>query len=387
MPSNFNCRRLAKDVTVLGFTLAVSILLGPNALANPNNLSKSTAGWTPYLVAQADGEQPQAGPDQGGGGGDMRRLRRRQFQEGQGGPMQGSDADGIRRRMREKMRQRFGEGGEPGMPPNAPGDGSQPGPADEGGPRMPGDGELPRFRQNRFGGAGQGQGFGVGAGQGFRRRGGQGGEGAGPDGEGGFKKRGFRRMDGGPDGTGGGPRGGGMRERKMFRGGGQLFGRGPLDLSSLNLTEAQKTRIKEIRQQSSPRSRELMKSIQASRSSLKDMMFDPNMTDAQIRAKRAELRKLQDQSEDLTLNDFLTIRSVLSKEQKAKLPQIKPGAGGPGGPGPDGPRFAGPPGGPDGPGPRGAGSPPGGADGEPMEVSDGPNQRRRLEGFRGNNQD
>lgn len=352
MPSNSNSRRLGKGAAALGVSLGLSILLSSTALANPHG---SAPNSSPYLVAQADGEPPSAGggSDQGDGG-EPRRIRRRQFQEGQGGPMQGGDADNIRRRMRQKLRQRFGDGGDPGMPPNAPGDGQ----TGEGGPRMPGDGDLPRFRENRFG-VGQGQGGG------FRRRGGQGADAqAGPDGGPGqgLGQGGFRRR--------GGMGGGGMRgERKMFRGGGQLFGRSPLDLSSLNLTEAQKTKIKEVRQQSSPRSRELMKSIQSNRMGLRDMMFDPNMTDAQIKAKRAELRKLQDQSEDLMLNDFLTIRSVLTKEQRAKLPSIKPGAAG------------------GSPGPRGPGGPPGGADGDQMELSDGPPQGRRLQGFRGNNQE
>lgn len=361
MPSNYKSFKSAKMAPALGLVLAMTVVLPLDAFANPSAEVRN-AIWTPktgapYMVAQApEGEQPQASGQEQGGEGEPRRLRRRQFQEGQGGPTPGGgDADAIRRRMRQKMRQRFEGGGDPGIPPNAPGDGQAP-MQGEGGPRMFGDGEMPRFRENRFDGPGGG-----GRGQGFRRRVGQG---QGDAAEGGPGQGEFRRRGGG--GMGGGMGGGGMRGKRMFgRGGNQLFGRGPLDLSALNLTEAQKTRIKEIRQQSSPRSRELMKSAQAARMGLKDMMFDPNMTDAQIRAKRAELRKLQDQSEDMMLNDFLTIRSVLTKEQKARLPQIKPQEVGPRGPG-------------------GPGGPPGG---EPMEVSDGPQPAPRLQGFRGNNQD
>ncbi len=44
--------------------------------------------------------------------------------------------------------------------------------------------------------------------------------------------------------------------------------------------------------------------------------------------KRAEIRQLQDQAEELTVNDFLGIRSVLTKDQLQMLPQLRPGSAG-----------------------------------------------------------
>jgi Spy/CpxP family protein refolding chaperone len=62
------------------------------------------------------------------------------------------------------------------------------------------------------------------------------------------------------------------------------------------------------------------------------MIFSPDATDAQIRATRKEVRKMQDEMEELNLEDLLSIRGVLTAEQRQRLPQIAPGARGPRGP-------------------------------------------------------
>ena len=59
---------------------------------------------------------------------------------------------------------------------------------------------------------------------------------------------------------------------------------------------------------------------------MRDLMFDPTATDGQIRAKRQELRRMQDELEDVVIGDFLSLRSILTPEQRKKLPEIKPGA-------------------------------------------------------------
>ena len=119
-----------------------------------------------------------------------------------------------------------------------------------------------------------------------------------------------------------------------FGGGGGLFGRKPLDLSSLNLSDDQKQRIKDIHGKNGQQSRDFRKKLQAQRSEFKQMMFDPQATDDQIRARRRSLRQMQDKMEEMQLNDFLAIRSVLSPEQRQRLADTnKPG-----------PQFAGLPG-------------------------------------------
>lgn len=107
----------------------------------------------------------------------------------------------------------------------------------------------------------------------------------------------------------------------------QLFGRRPLDLTPLSLTEDQKEKIKQVRGQTSIKAREIRRVMMAKQGEMRDLMFDPTATDDVIRAKRMELRKLRDQIEEMTINDFLSIRAVLTPEQRKRLPEIKPGMG------------------------------------------------------------
>lgn len=116
----------------------------------------------------------------------------------------------------------------------------------------------------------------------------------------------------------------GRRPGEMGRRGGFRGGRRTLDLSPLNLTDEQKTKIQKMRQQASPRARELRSKLLTGGQELKDMMFDPSVSDDSIRAKSRELRKLHDQAEDMKLDNFLSIRSVLTPEQRKRLPEVKP---------------------------------------------------------------
>ncbi|HEY9715648.1 MAG TPA: Spy/CpxP family protein refolding chaperone, partial [Chroococcales cyanobacterium] len=121
------------------------------------------------------------------------------------------------------------------------------------------------------------------------------------------------RWRGGPDG------GDGVGHRHMGGGFGGMFGRKPLDLSALNLTDDQKQQIKDIHAANGVKSREFHKSIMAKRQEFRDLMFDPNASDDQIRAMRKRLRQMQDKMEDLQVSDFLSIRSILTPEQRQKL--------------------------------------------------------------------
>jgi Spy/CpxP family protein refolding chaperone len=114
------------------------------------------------------------------------------------------------------------------------------------------------------------------------------------------------------------------RPGEMNRRGGFRGGRKTLDLSLLNLTDEQKAKIQKMRQQASPRARELRSKLLTGGQELKDMMFDPSFSDDSIRAKSRELRKLHEQAEDMKLDNFLSIRSVLTPEQRKRLPEVKP---------------------------------------------------------------
>lgn len=117
--------------------------------------------------------------------------------------------------------------------------------------------------------------------------------------------------------------GAGMKMRMGNNSGG--MNRSPLDLSQLNLTDEQKARITEQRSKAKGQAKELQAAIKVKRLEMRDMMFDPSFSPEQIRAKRAELRKVQEQAEMLMLNDFLSMRSVLTADQ---LRRLRPNAAG-----------------------------------------------------------
>jgi len=134
-----------------------------------------------------------------------------------------------------------------------------------------------------------------------------------------------RRFRGGTfGGLGAAPFAGGrFRGRQPGFGGRPLLG-GPIDLTPLNLSDEQKQQIRQLRSRNGPRARELRETLRSKRTELRDLMFDPNATDAQIRAKRQEVRQMQDQLEETIMGDFLSLRSLLSPDQRRRLPECKP---------------------------------------------------------------
>jgi Spy/CpxP family protein refolding chaperone len=106
--------------------------------------------------------------------------------------------------------------------------------------------------------------------------------------------------------------------------GGNFLGSRPLDLSVLNLTEEQKQKIQDLRTRDGLKAREFRKVLKDKRLHLRDLMFDPSSTDQEIRMERQDMRKLQNQIEELMLNDFLAIRSLLTPEQRQHFQELKP---------------------------------------------------------------
>lgn len=105
---------------------------------------------------------------------------------------------------------------------------------------------------------------------------------------------------------------------------GKFFGREPLDLTVLNLTPEQKTRIQTMRAANGKKARAIRADLKVRRDQFRDMLFDPAATNEQIVETRKAVNKLQTQAEDLMLNDFLGIRKLLTKEQLELLPQVRP---------------------------------------------------------------
>jgi len=106
--------------------------------------------------------------------------------------------------------------------------------------------------------------------------------------------------------------------------GGKLFGRAPLDLTVLNLTAEQKTKIQSMRTQDGQKSRQLQVELRQRRDKFRDMLFDPAISPDQIINTHREILKLQSQTQDIMVNDFLGIRKLLTKEQMELLPQVRP---------------------------------------------------------------
>lgn len=98
-----------------------------------------------------------------------------------------------------------------------------------------------------------------------------------------------------------------------------------LDLTVLKLTAEQRTTISECRNRNAAKARKIRQSLKASKDDLRNTMFDPGATENQIRAKRREVGRLQDKLDAIQVEDFLSIRSILSPEQRQKLPDMAPG--------------------------------------------------------------
>lgn len=143
------------------------------------------------------------------------------------------------------------------------------------------------------------------------------------------------------------------------QGGGGGFAARALDLTPLGLSDSQKDKIKAMREQTKLKLRDLKKGLNDKQNEMKNLMFNPDSTESQIKAARLQVRKLQDQMDETNMNDLLVIRSMLTPDQKKRWPDCMPGrratANGGGMPFPPG-----------GPFPPGQGPPPGaGSDGVP----------------------
>ena len=137
---------------------------------------------------------------------------------------------------------------------------------------------------------------------------------------------GFPAGPGGPDGRFHGGAGGGARGHMSM---GTPFGiagggRKQLDLTPLNLTEQQKQQIKQVRQSSREHAREMKQKLTERQMALRAMIFSPDATEVQIKAARKQLREAQNQMDEISWDDLLNIRRVLTAEQRQKLPDLAP---------------------------------------------------------------
>jgi periplasmic protein CpxP/Spy len=118
---------------------------------------------------------------------------------------------------------------------------------------------------------------------------------------------------------------------------------GQIDLTPLNLTAEQKQKIQDMRKETGKKVKELRPALKAKRDDLFNATFDPDISEAAIREKREAVRLLHQQVEDLMFEDLMSMRNLLTPEQKKHLAEIKPPPPPPGGrfgpPGEGGPRM------------------------------------------------
>jgi len=121
------------------------------------------------------------------------------------------------------------------------------------------------------------------------------------------------------------------------------LGRMALDLSNLNLTDDQKSKITAIRGRNAAHAKDLRQSLATKGGEYRNLLFSVSGTNEQIMAKHDEISSIKEELESLRLNDLLAIRAVLNTDQRKKLAETKPferrpGQHGPGGPDNDGDR-------------------------------------------------
>lgn len=109
--------------------------------------------------------------------------------------------------------------------------------------------------------------------------------------------------------------------------GGRSFLGGPLNFQKLGLSDEQKNTIRDLRSKNAGKARELRTALRDGRTEMRQLLFSPDATEAQIKAKRRALRQMQDQMEEMQIDDFLSMRSVLTAEQRKRLPEIMPDSG------------------------------------------------------------
>lgn len=117
-----------------------------------------------------------------------------------------------------------------------------------------------------------------------------------------------------------GPRGG-LKKRGGGGGARQGFGFGgrALDLTQLNLSEKQRSDILALRAKHSEQAKSIQKNLRGKRMELRNMLFSPDLNRKSLQDRRAELRGLQNQMDDIMIDDFLGVRSVLNEEQIKKM--------------------------------------------------------------------
>lgn len=92
-----------------------------------------------------------------------------------------------------------------------------------------------------------------------------------------------------------------------------------IDLSKLNLNTEQKNKIIAQRIKNKDQMKVLRGNLKSQKENVKKLLFDPNANNAQINLAFSDLLKIKNQMEGLILADFLSIRDILTANQKNQL--------------------------------------------------------------------
>ena len=92
--------------------------------------------------------------------------------------------------------------------------------------------------------------------------------------------------------------------------------------AELNLTEEQKTKLKELRQ-NKDKGKEKFKEVFEARNSLQKLLKDPNASEQQILSEFEKSSKLMQQAQAERIQNMLKIRKILTPEQLNKFLEMK----------------------------------------------------------------
>lgn len=114
----------------------------------------------------------------------------------------------------------------------------------------------------------------------------------------------------GPGGEGG-PRGEGRR--------GGRRGDGPGWLRDLDLTEAQQTQLRAIKEKYQPQMEAKREEGKNAKEQMRQLMSNPNTSDDQLRSQHQKMQQLRQSGGDLKFESLLEMRAVLTPEQRQQM--------------------------------------------------------------------
>lgn len=93
-------------------------------------------------------------------------------------------------------------------------------------------------------------------------------------------------------------------------------------MAQLNLSEEQKTQLKEMRKENKKMPKANGKSMKEAREKMKEK-FASNAPESELRALHEEISKLKAEKADKRFNRLMKMRNILTLEQRAKFQELR----------------------------------------------------------------